>query len=80
MIFVQLVFRSVSFVLASKCFDLFEVTFLFNFFSLSLKPVFSTKLSISASFAKFACLNVAAKLPEVNLLNFCVVIYYDHDQ
>ena len=49
--------------LTSKCFDLFQVTFLFKFFSLSSKSVFFTK---SALVAKFACFN---------LLNCGVVMY-----
>ena len=48
---------------------LFEVTFLFNFFSLSLKSVFFTKLAISILLAKFVCANLAVKLSNVILLN-----------
>ena len=59
--------------LTNKCFVLFDVTFLFNFFSLSLKSVFFTKLAISL--AKFACANLAAKFSAINLLNTGVVIY-----
>ena len=42
----------------STCFDLFEVTFLFKFFSLSSKSVLFTKLAISFLLAEFACPNV----------------------
>ena len=45
----------------SKCFVLFDVTFLFEFFILSSKFVFLTKLAISFLHAKFACANLAAK-------------------
>ena len=48
--------------LTSKRFDLFDVTFLFKFFSLSSKSVFFTKSPILQNItnivAKFACLNL----------------------
>ena len=44
--------------LTSKRFDLFDVTFLFKFFSLSSKSVFFTKSPILPLVAKFACLNL----------------------
>ena len=53
----------------SVCFVLFEVTFLFNFFSLLLIYVPFTKSAISSLVASFACSNLAAKLLAVNLLN-----------
>ena len=46
----------------STCFVLFEVTFLFNFFSLSSKPIFFTKLAISFLLANFACVSLTVKL------------------
>ena len=49
----------------SKCFDLFEVTFLFKF----------TKSAMSPLDAKFAFLNLALKCSAVNLLNSGVVVY-----
>ena len=55
--------------------DLFEVTFLFKFFSLSSKSIFFTKSAISQLVAKFACFNIAVKVSAVNLLNSGVVIY-----
>ena len=67
--------------IALTCFDtsfnafLFEVTFLFKFFSLSPKSVFFTKLTISFLLAKFVCANLGAKCSDVNLLNSGVVIY-----
>ena len=54
---------------------LFEVTFLFIFFSLSLKFVCYTKSVILFWLAKFAYFNLAAKFSDLNLLNFGVVIY-----
>ena len=48
---------------------LFEVTFLFNFSSLSSKSVFFTKLVISFLLAISAYANLEAKLFDVNLLN-----------
>ena len=60
---------------ASKCFRLFDVTFLFKFLSLSSKSVLSTKLAISLLVAKFACVNFAARFSAVNLLNSGVLIY-----
>ena len=53
----------------STCFDLFEVIFLLNIFSLSLKSVFFAKLAISLLLAKFACANLTAKFSDVNLLS-----------
>ena len=53
----------------SVCFVLFEVTFLFNFFSLLLIYVPFTKSAIPSLVANFACANLAAKLLAVNLLN-----------
>ena len=50
------------------CFVLFEVTFLFMFFSLSSKSVFFTKLAISLLLAKSYFANLALKLSDVNLL------------
>ena len=44
-------------------------------FSLLLKFDLFTKLAISLLLAKFACLSLAAKLSDVNLLNSGVVIY-----
>ena len=57
-------------------FVLLDVTFLFKFFSLSLKFAFFTKLATSILVAKFACANPAAKYPDVKLLNYVVVIYF----
>ena len=65
-------FNSVS---TNKCFDLFEVAFLFNCFNLSSKSVFFTKVAISLLLAKFVCANLAIKFCDVNLLNSGVVIY-----
>ena len=56
--------------LTSTCFILFDVTFLFKFFSLSKKFVFFAKSRISFSLAKFACFNLSGKLSYVNLLNY----------
>ena len=67
--------RSSSLVLTTICLVLFEVTFLFKFFSLSSKSVFFMKLAISFLLAKFAGANLAAKFPDVNLLNSWVVIF-----
>ena len=64
-----------KFISTSKCFVLFDVTFLFNFFSSGSKYVLSTKLAISLLVAKFTCANVAAKFSAVSLLNSGVVIY-----
>ena len=73
LIFFQLFFsRSSSLVLTYVYLFLFEVTFLFNFFSLSPRSVFFTKsviLGISVLSAKLACANLAAKFSDVNLLN-----------
>ena len=50
-------------------------------FSFSSKSVFFTKTTKSFLLAKFACANLAAKFPDVKLLNSGVVyIYHDHDQ
>ena len=54
---------------------LWEVTFLFKFFSLSWKSVFFMKLAISLLFATFACANLAAKFSDVDLLNSSAVVY-----
>ena len=54
---------------------LFDVTFLFSFFSLSSKSIFFTKLAIALLLPKFACGNLAAKFSTVNLLNSGAVIY-----
>ena len=59
----------------SKCFVLFEITFLFTFFSLSSKSVSFTKLVISLLVAKFACANLAVKFSAVSWLNSGVAIY-----
>ena len=79
LIFFQLFFsRSSSLVLTYVYLVLFEVTFLFNFFSLSPRSVFFTKsviLGISVLSAKLACANLAAKFSDVNLLNSWEVIY-----
>ena len=48
---------------------------LFEFFSLSSKFVFSTKLAISFLLARFACANPVAKFSTVNLLNSGVATY-----
>ena len=53
---------------SSECFVLFEVIFLFNFFSLLLKSVSFTKSAISGFVAKFACFNIAVKFSTVQLL------------
>ena len=57
------------------CFALFEVILLSNFFSLSSKSVFFTKLAILLLLAKFGCANLAAQFSAKNLLNSGVVIY-----
>ena len=59
----------------STCFVLFEVNFLFKFFSFSSKSAYFTKLVISFLLAKFACAYLAAKFSVVNLLNSVVLIY-----
>ena len=71
LLFYLVVFKIIS---TSKCFDLFEVTLLFNFLILSLKSVFFTKLAISPLVARFACFNLAVKVSAGNLLNSGVVI------
>ena len=59
----------------STCFGLFEIIFFFEFFSLSSKSIYFTKLAISFLLAKFVCANLAAKLSDVNWLNSWVVIH-----
>ena len=59
----------------NTCFVLFEVIYLLNFLVYHQNLSFFTKLAISFLFAKFACANLAVKLPAVNLLNSGVVIY-----
>ena len=66
--------KSVIFFSTSTYYVLFEVTFLFNFFSLSSKSVFFAKAVISFLLAKFACVNFAAKFCDVNLLNSWILI------
>ena len=46
----------------SKCFNLFDVTFLFKFFNFSSKFVFFTKPAISLLLADFAWANLAKLL------------------
>ena len=59
----------------SRYFVLFKITFLFKFFSLSLKSVSFTKLAISLLLAKFVSANLEAKFSNVlNVLNSWVVI------
>ena len=53
--------------LTSSCFVLFEVTLLFELFSLASKSVFFTKLVISRFLAKFICANLTAKVSDGNL-------------
>ena len=67
--------KSVIFFSASICFILFEVNFLFNFFSLPAKSVFFTNESILFSYAKFACANLEGTFSAVNVLNSCIAIY-----
>ena len=57
------------------CFVLFEVIFLFNFFSLLLKSFLFAMLAISVLLPKFACFSLAAKFSDVKVLNSEVVIY-----
>ena len=64
-------FKSFS---TSKCFLLFDVAFLFKFFSLSSKSVLFTKLAISFLPAKVSWANLAAKF-DIKLLNSGVVIF-----
>ena len=45
----------------SKCFDLFDVTFLSKIFSLSSKSIFLTKAAMSVLLAKIPCANLAVK-------------------
>ena len=59
----------------STCFVLFEVNFLFKFFSFSSKSAYFTKLVKSFLLAKFACAYPAATFSVVNLLNSVVLIY-----
>ena len=54
---------------------IFEITFLFNFFSLSSKSVFSKKLVKSFLLANFSCANCSVNFSDINLLNSWVVIY-----
>ena len=46
-----------------------------SFNSFLLKPVFFTKAALSFLLDKVACVNLAATFSDVNLLNYCVVIY-----
>ena len=46
-----------------------------SFNSFLLKPVFFTKTALSFLLDKVACVNLAATFSDVNLLNYCVVIY-----
>ena len=73
LIFFQLFFtRSSSLVLTYIYLVLFEVTFLFNFCSLSPRSVLFAKSAISGISVlsdKLACANLAAKFSDVNLLN-----------
>ena len=57
------------------CFALFGVIILYKLFSLSSKSVVFTKLAIWFLLPKFACVNLAVKLSDANLLNTWVVIY-----
>ena len=52
--------------LTSKCFVLFELTFLLRLVSLVSKSVFAIR---------FTCTDLAAKISAVNVLNYGVVIY-----
>ena len=74
-IYVTLFVKSVIFFSASTYFVLFEVNFLFKFFSLSSKSVFFIKAAISFLLTKYPCVNLAGKLSDANLLNSWVVIY-----
>ena len=67
--------KSVIFCSASTCSILFEVTFLFKFFSLPSEYVFFTTAATSFLFAKFVYANLAAKFSNAKLLNSCVVMY-----
>ena len=60
---------SFNFFLTSTGFVSFEVTFLFNFFSLLSKSVFFTKLDISFFLVKLACVDLALKFFADKLLN-----------
>ena len=53
----------------------FHMNFDTTSFSLLSKSVLFTKPAISLLLNKFACLNLAVKLSDVNLLNSGVVIY-----
>ena len=66
------IFKSFS---TRKCFDLFQVIFLFKLFSLSSKSLLFTKSSISPLVAKFVCFSFAVKFSAVNLLNAGLLIY-----
>ena len=67
--------RSFNLLSVSTSFVLFEVIFLFKFFSLSSRSVFKKSLAISCLLSKFACANLASKFSAVNLSNCGVVIY-----
>ena len=54
----------------STCFVLFEITFLFKYYSLLSKPVFFTNLAKSFFLSKSACANLAVKFSAVNVLNY----------
>ena len=56
-------------------FVLFEVIFLYKFFSFSSKYVLFTKLTRSLFLTKFAHFNLKAKMSAINLLNSGVIIY-----
>ena len=53
----------------------FRVTFSLIFFSLSSKFIFFTKSAISSLVDSYACVNLAPKLSDVNLLNSCLELY-----
>ena len=53
---------------------MFEVTFLFKFFSLSSKSVLFTKLAVALLVTKFSRANLAAKFSAFSLLNFRLVV------
>ena len=60
----------------STCLVSFDLTFLFQFFYLSSKSIFFTKLVISFLLAQLSCANLAAKPSAINLLNHVLVIYW----
>ena len=66
-------FNSIS---TSVCFVSFEVIILVNFFSLSSKSVYFTRLAISFLFVKLTYVNLATKLSDFNLLNSGVLITF----